>query len=80
MNAYMVTWRYGGVTRMIDFNTEGGALGAAVAMAEVGNGRTEIHVSAVPYEETEEDKERKARIWERIKERIDSDVIPRVFA
>lgn len=80
MNTYMVTWRHYGTPCLIDFDTEGQALAAAVAMAELGNGRTDIHVSALPYEETDEDRERKERIWDRIQARIRSDVIPGVFA
>jgi hypothetical protein len=79
LTVYMVTWRRYGLPCVLDFDTEAQALAAAVALAELGRGRTDIHVSAVPYEETEEDQERKRRIWERIRERIEHDAIPEVL-
>lgn len=76
ITVYAVTWRYRGVQRILDFNREGNALAAAVALAELGGERTDIRFTAEEIEETPEDRERKERIWARIQERMNSDVIP----
>lgn len=81
LQTYIVTWKHYGVPCLIDFDREGQALAAAVALAEVGDGRTEIRVTAEEYEETDEDRERKARIWARIESKIKSEwALPAVVA
>lgn len=80
ITVYAVTWRHRGVPCILDFNREGNALAAAVALAELGGERTDIMFTAEEIEETQEDRERKERIWARLQERMNSDVIPGVFA
>lgn len=74
VRVWMVTWMHCGERCLIDLDSENAALALAVALSETG--RTDVHVTVVDYDD---DPERAARIWARIQERIQSDIIPAVF-
>lgn len=67
MNAYMVTWRKKGFALpfLIDFDNEGLAVRASVALSEIG--RLDVAVTLTEYEE---DAALKQRIFERIQSRM----------
>lgn len=65
MNVYMVSWRYRSTPYVIDFDDEAMALKAAIDLAE--GSRIEIAITKVDYEP---DPEVKARIWQRIQDRM----------
>jgi hypothetical protein len=76
----MVTWRHYGQPCVLDFASADRAAAVGVALAELGNGRTDVFVEEMEIEETDEMREIKARVWERLERAIRSDVIPEVFA
>lgn len=65
MTAYIVTWRYRSTKYVLDFDDEALALKCSIELAEAG--RLEIAITKVDYEP---DPEVKARVWQRINDRL----------
>lgn len=79
LTRHVVTWRRYGEPCVLEFGDADRAAAVGIALAELGHGRTDVYVEAIEVEETDELREMKQRVWERLERALHSDVIPEVF-